>query len=136
MAMSVEFQSFLDEIIDRNDIVEVVSMYAKLKRSGRTYRGLCPIHNDRKNPSLSVDPQNRLFKCFGCGAGGTVIQFIMAKENLDFMEAVRLLADRSGIAMPERQTPREAREAVMRRDKKARMLEMHKETARYFYACL
>jgi len=74
MAMSVEFQSFLDELIDKNDIVEVVSMYAKLKRSGRTYRGLCPIHNDRKNPSLSVDPQNRLFKCFGCGAGGTVIQ--------------------------------------------------------------
>lgn len=136
MAMSVEFQSFIDEIIDRNDIVEVVSMYAKLKRSGRTYRGLCPIHNDRKNPSLSVDPQARLFKCFGCGAGGTVINFIMAKENLDFMEAVKLLADRAAIPMPERQTPQEARAAAQRRDKKTRMLEIHKETARYFYKCL
>ena len=136
MAMSVEFQSFLDELIDKNDIVEVVSMYAKLKRSGRTYRGLCPIHNDRKNPSLSVDPQNRLFKCFGCGAGGTVIQFIMAKENLDFMESVKFLAQRSGMTLPERQTPAESREAAIRRDKKARMLEMHKEAARYFYKCL
>ena len=136
MAMSVEFQSFIDEIIDRNDIVEVVSIYAKLKRSGRTYRGLCPIHNDRKNPSLSVDPQARLFKCFGCGAGGTVINFIMAKENLDFMEAVKLLADRAAIPMPERQTPQEARAEAQRRDKKARMLEIHKETARYFYKCL
>lgn len=136
MAVSVEFQSFLDELIDKNDIVEVVSMYAKLKRSGRTYRGLCPIHNDRKNPSLSVDPQNRLFKCFGCGAGGTVIQFIMAKENLDFMEAVKFLAQRSGMTLPQRQTPAEAREAAIRRDKKARMLEMHKETAKYFYKCL
>ena len=136
MAMSVEFQSFIDELIDKNDIVEVVSMYAKLKRSGRTYRGLCPIHNDRKNPSLSVDPQNRLFKCFGCGAGGTVIQFIMAKENLDFMEAVKLLADRAGMTMPEKQTPRESREAAIKRDKKTRMLAMHKEAARYFYSCL
>ncbi len=136
MAMSVEFQSFIDEVIDRNDIVDVVSMYAKLKRSGRTYRGLCPIHNDRKNPSLSVDPQARLFKCFGCGAGGTVIQFIMAKENLDFMEATKLLADRAGIPVPERQTPAQAREAAQRRDQKARMLEMHKESARYFYKCL
>ena len=136
MAMSVEFQGFLDELIDKNDIVEVVSMYAKLKRSGRTYRGLCPIHNDRKNPSLSVDPQNRLFKCFGCGAGGTVIQFIMAKENLDFMESVKFLAQRSGMTLPERQSPQESREAAIRRDKKARMLEMHKEAARYFYKCL
>lgn len=136
MAMSVEFQSFIDEVIDRNDIVDVVSMYAKLKRSGRTYRGLCPIHNDRKNPSLSVDPQARLFKCFGCGAGGTVIQFIMAKENLDFMEAVKLLADRAGIPVPERQSPSAQREAVLRRDKKERMLKMHKEAARYFYKCL
>jgi len=136
MAMSVEFQSFLDELIDKNDIVEVVSMYAKLKRSGRTYRGLCPIHNDRKNPSLSVDPQNRLFKCFGCGAGGTVIQFIMAKENLDFMESVKFLAQRSGMTLPERQSPQESRQAAIQRDKKARMLEMHKEAARYFYKCL
>lgn len=136
MAMSVEFQGFIDEIIDKNDIVEVVSMYAKLKRSGRTYRGLCPIHNDRKNPSLSVDPQNRLFKCFGCGAGGTVIQFIMAKENLDFMEAVRFLADRAGVAMPQRQSPEQLSASVRRQDKKKRMLQMHKEAARYFYSCL
>ncbi len=136
MAVSVEFQSFIDDVIDRNDIVDVISMYAKLKRSGRTYRGLCPIHNDRKNPSLSVDPQSRLFKCFGCGAGGTVIQFIMAKENLDFMEAVKLLADRAGIPVPERQTPAQAKASAQRRDKKARMLEIHKESARYFYQCL
>lgn len=133
MAMSPEFQSFIDEIIDKNDIVDVISMYAKLKRSGRTYRGLCPIHNDRKNPSLSVDPQNRLFKCFGCGAGGTVIQFIMAKENLDFMEAVKLLADRAGVAMPERQSYADARRGAERQDKKKRMREMHREAARFFF---
>lgn len=136
MAMSVEFQSFIDEIIDKNDIVEVVSMYTKLKRSGRTYRGLCPIHNDRKNPALSVDPQNRLFKCFGCGAGGTVIQFIMAKENLDFMEAVKLLADRAGLTMPERQSPQQARAATVKQDRKKRMLALHKEAAKFFYQCL
>ncbi|MBQ2890315.1 MAG: DNA primase [Clostridia bacterium] len=137
MAMSdIEYERYKEEIIDRNDIVEVISMYAKLKRSGRTYRGLCPIHNDRKNPSLSVDPQNRLFKCFGCGAGGTVIQFIMSMEHLAFKDALSFLANRAGIQPPQALTPDEARREAAKRDKMSMLFDIHKEAAKYFYRCL
>ena len=91
MAISSDFQSFIDEVIEKNDIVEIVSEYTKLKRVGSRFQALCPLHNDRKSPSFSVSADKQLFHCFGCGAGGTVINFIMHKENLDFMEAVSFL---------------------------------------------
>ena len=102
MAASQDFQDFIDEVVERNDIVEVISGYAKLKRVGSRYAALCPLHNDKKSPSLSISPDKQLFHCFGCGAGGTVIQFIMGIENLDYMDALKYLADRAHLPMPER----------------------------------
>ena len=88
----------IEEIIDKNDIVSVVSEYVKLKRSGSNYTGLCPFHNE-KTPSFSVSESKRLFKCFGCGKGGGVVQFIMLAENLDYLGALKFLAERAGITL-------------------------------------
>jgi DNA primase len=88
----------IEEIIDKNDIVSVVSEYVKLKRSGSNYLGLCPFHNE-KTPSFSVSESKRLFKCFGCGKGGGVVQFIMLAENLDYFGALKYLAERAGITL-------------------------------------
>ena len=92
--------SFLEDIRDKNDIESVISSYVDLKRRGHTLTGLCPFHNE-KTPSFTVYPETSSYYCFGCGAGGDVITFIRSVENLDYIEAVKLLADRSGVAMPE-----------------------------------
>ena len=86
-------RSFLDELNARNDIVDVVSSYVPMKRQGANYFGLCPFHNE-KSPSFSVSPDKQIFHCFGCGAGGGVISFIMRAEGLEFRDAVQFLADR------------------------------------------
>ena len=91
-------QKQIDEVIEKNDIVSVVSEYVRLKRSGANYLGLCPFHNE-KTPSFSVSESKRLFKCFGCGKGGGVVQFIMLAENLDFVGSVEFLAKRAGIEL-------------------------------------
>lgn len=91
--------SFLEEIRDKNDIESVVSSYVELKRRGRTLMGLCPFHNE-KTPSFTVYPETSSYYCFGCGAGGDVITFIRTIENLDYIDAVKLLADRSGVNLP------------------------------------
>lgn len=127
-----DFQDFVDQVIERNDIVEVISEYAKLKRVGSRYATLCPLHNDKKSPSLSISPDKQLFHCFGCGAGGNVIHFIMGIEHLDFMDALKLLADRAHLAMPERQSGGESKRAEIA-DKKQRIYEINAEAARYFY---
>lgn len=90
----------INEVVVANDIVDIVSSYVKLSRSGRTHRGLCPFHGE-KTPSFYVSGDKQLYHCFGCGAGGTVLQFIMNIENLDFIEAVKFLAQRANIALPE-----------------------------------
>ncbi len=90
----------IQEVAARNDIVDIIAEYVRLKRSGKNYSGLCPFHNE-KTPSFSVTPDKQLFHCFGCGAGGTVINFIMRIENLDFIEAIKLLAEKSGFNLPE-----------------------------------
>lgn len=95
-------QEFFQEIIDKNDIVTLVSEYVTLKRSGRSFLGLCPFHSE-KSPSFNVNPTKRFFYCFGCGAGGNAINFLMKIENLDFLGAARRLADRAGIPWPETQ---------------------------------
>ena len=77
-------EDYLQELIDKNDIVEYISRSVHLKRAGSTYKGLCPFHKE-KTPSFSVSPDKQLFYCFGCGKGGTVINFAMQQENLDFM---------------------------------------------------
>lgn len=89
----------LDEIRSRNDIVSTISQYMALKRKGRNYFGLCPFHNE-KSPSFSVSPDKQIFHCFGCGVGGDVINFVKKIENIGFLDSVRLLAEKSGIQLP------------------------------------
>ncbi len=97
-------RAFIDELIDRCNIVDVVSSYVKLKKAGANYLGLCPFHNE-KTPSFTVSPEKQLYKCFGCGAGGNVIGFVMQIENLEFIDAVKKLADRCGMTVPESDDP-------------------------------
>ena len=89
----------LDEIRSRHDIVSTISQYMTLKRKGRNYFGLCPFHNE-KSPSFSVSPDKQIFHCFGCGVGGDVINFVKKIENIGFLDSVRLLAEKSGIQLP------------------------------------
>lgn len=123
---------YSDEIIEevrmRSDIVDVISGYVKLQRKGSSYFGLCPFHNE-KSPSFSVSPGKQMYYCFGCGAGGNVFTFIMEYENFTFPEALKFLADRAGIALPEQEYTEEARK---QRDKKSTLLELNKTAARYF----
>ena len=95
---------FIDELIDRCNIVDVVSSYVRLKKAGANYLGLCPFHNE-KTPSFTVSPEKQLYKCFGCGAGGNVIGFVMQIENLEFIDAVKKLADMCGMTVPESDDP-------------------------------
>ena len=133
MAISDDFQGFIDEVVEKNDIVDLISHYTTLKRVGNRFQALCPLHNDKKTPSFSVSPDKQLFHCFGCGAGGTAIHFIMAKENLDFMEAVRFLADRIGIPVPDFRSNTERVRAADIHNKKKRMYEINSEAGRFFY---
>ena len=86
----------IEQIRNRADIVEIISPYVELKKRGRNFFGLCPFHGE-KTASFSVNPEKQIFKCFGCGLGGSSIDFIMEKEKLDFVEAIRFLADQYGI---------------------------------------
>jgi len=92
-------EEFIEEVRLANEIIDVISEYISLKPRGKNFFGLCPFHNE-KTPSFSVDPQKQLYHCFGCGEGGNVFNFIMAQERLDFIEAVKFLAERKGIALP------------------------------------
>ena len=92
-------EELIDEIRNSNDIVDIISQYVILKRSGRNFFGLCPFHKE-KTPSFSVSPDKQIFHCFGCGAGGNVIHFISKIENVDFKESLEILADRVGIKLP------------------------------------
>lgn len=122
-------ESFLTELTERNDIVDVVSGYVRLgKKSGSNMFGLCPFHSE-KTPSFSVSPDKQIYHCFGCGKGGGVINFIMEIENLSFPEAVEFLAKRAGMPMPEEENDRESR-------KRSRMLALNRDAARFFYAQL
>ena len=90
----------IEEVRGRSDIVDVISGYVRLTRKGSSYFGLCPFHNE-KSPSFSVSGSKQMFYCFGCGEGGNVFSFIMKYENYTFPEAVKLLADRAGVQLPE-----------------------------------
>ena len=92
-------ESFIEEIKNSNDIVDVVGEYVTLKRAGPSYKGLCPFHKE-KTPSFSVSSERQIFHCFGCGVGGDVIRFIMNAENVSFQEAVEILAERDKIDLP------------------------------------
>ena len=122
----------IEEVRSRNDIVDVISTYVKLQKKGSSYFGLCPFHNE-KSPSFSVSRQKQMYYCFGCGAGGNVFTFLMEYENYSFVEALRYLADRAGVDLPEQ----EYSEAERRRaDEKAVLLEIHKRAAQFYYVQL
>ena len=124
---------YSDEIIEevrmKNDIVDVISGYVKLQRKGSSYFGLCPFHNE-KSPSFSVSPDKQMYYCFGCGAGGNVFTFIMEYENYNFVEALKYLAERAGVRLPEEEFSKEARASA---DLKSRLLEIQKRAASFYY---
>lgn len=120
---------FLEQLRANNDIVSVISPYVELRRRGKNLIGLCPFHNE-KTPSFTVYPDSQSFYCFGCGAGGEIISFTRRIENLDFYEAVKSLADRSGMAMPDEGFD----DSLI--VKKKRILEMNKEAAKFFHETL
>ncbi len=118
----------LSEISEKNDIVDYVSQYVALKRSGKTYLGLCPFHAE-KTPSFHVNREKQLFHCFGCGAGGNLFQFVMRAENLDFKDAMKLLADRAGVIIPED----DERADDEKHKRRKRIYEMNKLSGRFYY---
>ena len=120
-------QSFLDELTARSDIVDVVSRYVSLKKSGSNYFGLCPFHNE-KSPSFSVSQDKQIFHCFGCGVGGGVLSFIMRAEGLEFYDAVSFLAKQHGMTVPENNYDNKTSR------KRERLLELMKDTARFYYS--
>ncbi len=122
-------QEVIEEVRARNDIVDVISGYVRLQKKGASYFGLCPFHNE-KSPSFSVSQGKQMYYCFGCGAGGNVITFIQQYENAGFQEAVKMLAERAGVKLPEA----EYSEEVKRREShSAKLLAVNKEAAKYFY---
>lgn len=122
----------IEEVRSRNDIVDLISSYVPLKRKGSSYFGLCPFHNE-KSPSFSVSRDKQMYYCFGCGAGGNVFTFIMEYENFTFPEAVRYLAERAGMELPEQELSAEAKQQA---DAKVKLKEMNKMAANYFYILL
>ena len=125
-------EELIEEIRSRNDIVDVISGYVRLQKKGSSYFGLCPFHNE-KSPSFSVSRQKQMYYCFGCGAGGNVYTFLMEYENFSFVEAVKYLADRAGIELPEVEYSKEAKEKA---DLRASILEVNKLAAKYYYVQL
>ncbi len=118
----------VDEIRNSNDIVDVISQYVVLKRSGRNFFGLCPFHRE-KSPSFSVSPDKQIFHCFGCGVGGDVIHFVSKIENLDFKQAIEALAEKSGINLPILADGQDAEKIRL----KERVYEINKITAQFFH---
>ena len=122
-------EEVVEEVRMKNDIVDVISGYVKLQKKGSNYFGLCPFHNE-KSPSFSVSPSKQMYYCFGCGAGGNVITFVMEYENYSFMEALQMLADIAGVALPKQEYSKEAKEAA---DLRTALLEINRMAANYYY---
>ena len=127
--MSFYPEEIIDEVIEENDIVSVIGSYVSLKKAGSSYVGLCPFHNE-KTPSFIVTPSKRMFYCFGCHVGGSVITFIQKYEEKSFPEAVEMLGKRAGIKLPERNFTKEEQKALGERSK---LLEIYKAAAMYYY---
>lgn len=118
----------IDDIRSSNDIVDVISQYVVLKRSGRNFFGLCPFHKE-KSPSFSVSPDKQIFHCFGCGAGGNVIHFIEKIENIDFVETLQLLSERAGIALPALDNAVEDKKQQL----KSKVYEINQKAANFYH---
>lgn len=122
-------EELVEEVRMKNDIVDVISGYVKLQKKGASHFGLCPFHNE-KSPSFSVSGAKQMYYCFGCGAGGNVFTFIMNYENYTFGEAIKMLAERAGVNLPEVEYSAEMKK---KENHRARLLEANKEAAKYFY---
>lgn len=122
-------EELVEEVRQKNDIVDVISSYVKLQRKGSSHMGLCPFHSE-KSPSFSVSVSKQMYHCFGCGVGGNVFTFIMEYENYTFVEALKYLAGRVGVTLPEAEISEEARRQA---GLKVRLLEINKEAAKYYY---
>lgn len=125
-------EEIIAEVQQKNDIVDVISQYVHLQKKGSNYTCCCPFHNE-KTPSFSVNQARQIYKCFGCGEGGSVITFLQKYENMTFPEAIKFLADRAGVTLPE-ETNSKANRA--RENRRARLLEVNKEAAKYYYYIL
>ena len=123
-------ERFLDELIARTDIVDLVSESVRLTKKGNSYWGCCPFHSE-KTPSFHVVPDRQIYKCFGCGKGGGAINFVMEQENLSFRDAVTILAKRAGMAMPDLGGPSSGM-----RERREKLLEINKQAARAFHKWL
>lgn len=121
-------EELIDEIRSSNDIVDVISQYVTLKRSGRSFFGLCPFHKE-KSPSFSVSPDKQLFHCFGCGAGGNVIHFISKIENVNFIESLQILAERAGITLPTLQNSEDDKKQQLRK----KVFEINEKAALFYH---
>ena len=124
-------QSTLDQIRAASDIIEVIGGYFPLKRAGGNYVALCPFHNE-KSPSFNVNPQRQIYHCFGCNAGGDVFKFLQEYEHLEFIEAVRRLAERAGIVFEFEQNPK----AERTRRQRDQLLHVHAELAKRWHDVL
>lgn len=121
-------EELIDEIRRNNDIVDIISQYVNLKKSGRTFFGLCPFHSE-KSPSFAVSPDKQIFHCFGCGAGGNVFHFLSKIESIGFKEALETLANRANIALPTLDNQQDNKTAYL----KSRVYEINKQTAQFYH---
>ena len=122
-------EELVEEVRSRNDIVDVIGSYVRLQKRGNNHMGLCPFHNE-KSPSFSVSGSKQMYHCFGCGVGGNVFTFLMEYENFTFVEALKTLADRAGVKLPEMEQSEEAKRAA---DLRGRLLEIYKEAGKYYF---
>src|SRR5499425_2466176 len=124
-----EAGSLAEKVKQQADIVRVIGEYVQLKKAGQNFRGLCPFHSE-KTPSFNVHPARQIYHCFGCGKGGDIFSFVMELEKCEFPEAVRAVAEKCGIAIPQprERSPEERRENQQR----AVLVEMHAQAAAFF----
>ncbi len=125
-------EEIIEEVRQRTDIVDLIGSYVRLQKKGSSYMGLCPFHNE-KSPSFSVQSSRQIYHCFGCGVGGNAFTFVMEYENYTFVEALKYLAERAGVKLPEIEYSDEAKRVA---DFKSRLLEVNKLAAKYFYVQL
>ena len=125
-------EEIVEQVRTGNNIVDVIGSYVRLQKKGSSYFGLCPFHNE-KSPSFSVSENKQMYYCFGCGVGGNVFSFLMQYENLSFQEAIKQLADRAGISLPEVELSQEQKAQISKRQ---RLLQVNKDAAAFYYHVL
>ena len=130
--MPLYSEDIIEEVRSKNDILDVISGYVKLQKKGNAYFGLCPFHSE-KSPSFAVTPSRQMYHCFGCGAGGNVITFLMEYENYSFVEAMQALAERAGVKLPQKEYSAQMRQEA---DRRQRLLEVSREAGKYYYMLL